>query len=468
MVFSSIPFLFYFLPIFLLIYFLVPTKIKNMVLLIFSLIFYGWGEPVYISLLIISSVVDYCNGRMMEKFCNEPKKRKIFLIGSVVINLGLLGVFKYCDLFISTINGIAGSSIPLTDIALPIGISFFTFQTMSYSIDVYRNTVKAEHNFIDYMAYVSMFPQLVAGPIVRYEEVQKELKCRKVTFDNAADGCIRFFLGLFKKVLIANQIGQLWDMSYANMGNLSVAGAWIGVIAYALQIYFDFSGYSDMAIGLGKIMGFTYPENFNYPYISSSITEFWRRWHISLSQWFKSYVYIPLGGNRKGIPRTIINLFIVWSLTGFWHGAGWNFLLWGIYFAVILILEKFVLAKVLEKIPLIVKRIVTLVLLLISWVMFAATDFPSMSNYFSHMFGISGNAIVNEAFIYNLRNYGFIIIIGGIAATPIYPKICKSINGSQWKDFLYIIGMIIFLMLFAMTISFLVNNTYNPFLYFRF
>lgn len=468
MVFSSVPFIFYFLPLFGLVYFMVPKGAKNLVLFIFSLIFYGWGEPVYIVLLIISSVVDYCNGRMIEKYDNRPKLRKVFLTGSIIVNIGLLSIFKYSDLFISSINTVTGLDLSLTGLALPIGISFFTFQTMSYSIDVFQRKVKAEHNFINYMTYVSMFPQLVAGPIVRYSDVSVELKNRKVTFDGFCDGIIRFGIGLFKKVLIANQVGNLWDGSLAHLDKLSVLGSWLGILAFAIQIYFDFSGYSDMAIGIGKAMGFTYPENFNYPYISKSITEFWRRWHITLSGWFKSYVYIPLGGNRVGVARGILNLFIVWALTGFWHGAGWNFMLWGIYFAIIIVIEKYVLKNAMEKLPGFIRHLITIILLLISWVMFAVEDFGSMLSYYKAMFVGNGNGFVNKELMYNLGNYGSIILLALVLCTPIYPKLVQKINESRRKNAWCILAGVMFVFFFIVTISFIVKNTYNPFLYFRF
>lgn len=472
MVFSSIPFIFYFLPVFLIIYFAVPFKFKNVVILIFSLIFYGWGEPIYISLLVISSVIDYINGIMMEKYKGKRSKQKVFLTISVVMNLGLLGVFKYADLFIGSFNSVTGSNLALTNLALPIGISFFTFQTMSYSIDVFLGNVETEHNFINYMTYVSMFPQLVAGPIVRYADVAKELKKRTINREGVVNGFIRFSMGLFKKVLIANQIGELWDTSLLKVDGLSVCGAWIGILGFALQIYFDFSGYSDMAIGMGGMMGFKYPENFNYPYISKSITEFWRRWHMSLSEWFKLYVYIPLGGNKKGKKRQIINLIIVWTLTGFWHGASWNFMLWGFYFALLLVFEKFLIMPATDKLKKslkgvtlniykVIEHICTFVLILVSWVMFAVTDFSEMVKYFKHMLGINAE-FTNSYFFYNLTNYGLILMVGIVLSTPIYPLLKKHVKG------LRILKGLILVVLFIVTMSFLVRNTYNPFLYFRF
>ena len=461
MVFSSIIFLIFFLPAFFILYYAVPAKAKNAILLLASLIFYAWGEPKYIILLVISSVVDYINGRMMEKFDGKDKIRKIFLVISVVINLSLLAVFKYSGLFIETLNRIPSFNIPDPGLPLPIGISFFTFQTMSYSIDVYRREVKTEHNFLNYMTYVSMFPQLIAGPIVRYKDVGKELSSRKITFENVTSGFIRFGMGLFKKVLIANGIGQLWDCCLESVSSLSFATAWLGAAAFSFKIYFDFSGYSDMAIGLGKMMGFDYPENFNYPYTADSVTDFWRRWHITLSSWFKSYVYIPLGGSRKGDLRTVFNLAVVWALTGFWHGASWNYLLWGAFFAVILILEKFVFAKLLSKTPSALKHIITLFLILVSWVIFAVEDFSSMGLYLKSMFSFSGG-ITDSLFIYSLRNYGLILAVAAVLSMPVYPLLRKKIRGLEWAK------CIVFALLFIISVVFLVKNTYNPFLYFRF
>ena len=329
MIFSSIPFLFFFFPLFILLYFTLPFKYKNYILLLFSLIFYAWGEPIYILLMIFSSIVDFINGKNIEKYKDDNKKKKIYLIISIIINISLLGFFKYADFFIKVINNILYLDIPLLNLGLPIGISFFTFQTMSYSIDVYRGDVKAEKDFLTFMTYVCMFPQLIAGPIVRYETVSNELHKRDINFKKFADGFTRFLRGLFKKVLIANNIGLLFTLiTSSEVNEISIMTGILAIASYAFQIYFDFSGYSDMAIGIGNMCGFTFLENFNYPYISKSITEFWRRWHISLSSWFKDYVYIPLGGSRVNILKNIRNILIVWILTGFWHGASWNFIFW--------------------------------------------------------------------------------------------------------------------------------------------
>lgn len=457
MVFSSIPFLFFFLPIFLIIYYIIPFKFKNFILLLFSLIFYAWGEPVYIVLMVFSSIVDYTNGRLIEKY---PNKKKIFMILSVIINLSLLGFFKYSGFLIDNINNLLNLNIKPLNLSLPIGISFFTFQTMSYSIDVYKGTVKAEKNFLNFMTYVSMFPQLIAGPIVRYEDVANELSKRNIDWISFKDGLFRFLQGLFKKVLIANSVGLLFTtITNMDYSNISVLTSWLAIIAFSFQIYFDFSGYSDMAIGIGKMLGFNYPENFNYPFIAKSITDFWRRWHMSLSVWFKDYVYIPLGGNRKHQLR---NILIVWGLTGLWHGASWNFIFWGIYFGILLILEKYVLKKYLDKLPNILKHIITIFLVIISFYIFAFDNTNLLLSFGKILFGMSGNNFIDSNFIFYFSNYLIILIIAGILSTPIYQIIKERIE-KRW-----IIMSIIYIILFIITVAFLVSDTYNPFLYFRF
>lgn len=457
MVFSSIPFLFFFLPIFLIIYYIIPFKFKNFILLLFSLIFYAWGEPVYIVLMVFSSIVDYTNGRLIEKY---PNKKKIFMILSVIINLSLLGFFKYSGFLIDNINNLLNLNIKPLNLSLPIGISFFTFQTMSYSIDVYKGTVKAEKNFLNFMTYVSMFPQLIAGPIVRYEDVANELSKRNIDWISFKDGLFRFLQGLFKKVLIANSVGLLFTtITNMDYSNISVLTSWLAIIAFSFQIYFDFSGYSDMAIGIGKMLGFNYPENFNYPFIAKSITDFWRRWHMSLSVWFKDYVYIPLGGNRKHQLR---NILIVWGLTGLWHGASWNFIFWGIYFGILLILEKYVLKKYLDKLPNILKHIITIFLVIISFYIFAFDNTNLLLSFGKILFGMSGNNFIDSNFIFYFSDYLIILIIAGILSTPIYQIIKERIE-KRW-----IIMSIIYIILFIITVAFLVSDTYNPFLYFRF
>ena len=463
MVFSSIPFLFFFLVFFFIVYFIVPKKYKNIVLLVFSLIFYAWGEPIYILIMIFSSLVDYYNGMGMLKNDNNPKIRKRYLIISIIVNLSLLFFFKYVDFFIEIINSIFNISISKLHLSLPIGISFFTFQTMSYSIDVYRRKINTEHSLIDFMTYVSMFPQLIAGPIVRYDVINKELHDRNVTLSKFSEGFMRFLRGLFKKVLLANNVGLLFD-TILSLNEMSFMLSWLGALSFTLQIYFDFSGYSDMAIGIGKMIGFTYPENFDYPYISKSITEFWRRWHITLSTFFKDYVYIPLGGNKVSVLRHIFNILFVWMLTGLWHGANYNFVLWGLYYGVILLIEKYLLKNI--KCNNIIKHIYTIIIIMIGWVIFAIDDMNLLSSYLKSMFLI-GVPFINKYFIYYLKNYFIILIIGIIFSTPIIKKI-ENIEKSINKNYIYILRIIIYLILFIITVSYLVNDTYNPFLYFRF
>ena len=464
MIFSSIPFLFFFFPLFLLIYYIAPFKIKNIILLVFSLIFYAWGEPVYIVLMFFSSIVDYINGRMIEKHSENKRKKKMFLIFSIIINIALLGFFKYSDFLIQSINSVFKTSIPLLELGLPIGISFFTFQTMSYSIDVYRGNVKAEKKFLDFMTYVTMFPQLIAGPIVRYQTVSEELKTRTINFENFVNGFMRFLQGLFKKVLIANNVGYVWSLISETPAEISMLTAWLGIIMFALQIYFDFSGYSDMAIGMGKMLGFNYPENFNYPYISKSITEFWRRWHMTLSGWFKDYVYISLGGSRVKKILNIRNIFIVWVLTGIWHGAAWNFALWGLYFAIILIIEKFILKNILEKLPNLFKHIYALFLILVGWLIFAFDDMGNLKEYAISMF-LNENIIDIEFMQYLTENF-IIMIIAIILTMPIYPYLKERMEFKSKIGKILVVAM--YLTLFILVISMLVSDTYNPFLYFRF
>ena len=459
MVFSSIPFLFFFLPIVLICYYVVPFKLKNYVLLVFSLIFYAWGEPVYIILMIFSCLLNY----FYALYHDKVKNKKLLFILCIVANLLILGFFKYADFLIDIINSIFRLNINPLKLALPIGISFFTFQTMSYSIDVYRSSVVPERNFFYFTTYVSMFPQLIAGPIVRYETISKELYKRDINFNNFSDGLLRFMQGLFKKVLIANNIGYLWT-TLSSMESLSIASAWLGIIAYTFQIYFDFSAYSDMAIGMGKMLGFNYLENFNYPYISKSVTEFWRRWHISLSSWFKDYVYIPLGGSKCSRIKHIRNILIVWCLTGIWHGASYNFMLWGLYYGIILIIEKFFLKGFLSKLPNTLKHIYTMLVVIIGWLIFASTDLSMFSVYFSNMFNIFKYPFIDETFIFYFKSYFIIIVISTLLSMPIYQNIKKKLNSRGWM----IISLILYLVFFFITVSYLVSDSYNPFLYFRF
>ncbi|MEG0826121.1 MAG: MBOAT family O-acyltransferase [Bacilli bacterium] len=463
MIFSSIPFLFFFFPIFLILYYLIPYKFKNTLLLIFSLIFYAWGEPVYVILMIFSCLLNYYSALFIERYNNDKYKKKLFLIISIIVNIGLLGFFKYGDFILENINTLFNLNMSLLKIGLPIGISFFTFQTMSYTIDVYRGEVKANHNFFTFTTYVSMFPQLIAGPIVRYETVEKELKQRTINFEKYCSGLKRFLDGVFKKVLLANNIGFLWNIISSNSNN-AVLTAWLGLIAFSLQIYFDFSGYSDMAIGMGKMLGFEFLENFNYPYISKSITDFWRRWHISLSTWFKDYVYIPLGGSRCKKTIIIRNILIVWMLTGIWHGAAFNFIIWGLYFGVILVLEKFVLKKYIDKLPDFMKHIYSILLIMIGWLIFAFDDMDLLFSYTKSLLGINTNLIDNN-FMYYFSNYFIIIALGILFSIPIYPYLKEKIKNSKVS---HIILIFIYVLLFIITISLLVSDTYNPFLYFRF
>ncbi len=382
MVFSGVLFLFYFLPITLLIYFILPKRARNLALFAVSLIFYSWGEPVYVLIMLFSTVFDFFNGRMIEKYADNIRKKRLFLVLAIAGNLAILGFFKYADFLLEVLNTLTGADISLLNLPLPIGISFYTFQTMSYSIDVYFGKAKAQKNIIDFGCYVAMFPQLIAGPIVRYHSIALELNERNESFDKTYDGISLFVCGLCKKVLLANNIGLLWDtVKVMPQTEMSVLLYWLGIIAYAFQIYFDFSGYSDMAVGLGKIFGFTFPENFNYPYISKSITEFWQRWHISMGTWFKEYLSIPLGGNRVKISRNILNLLIVWFATGLWHGASYNFIVWGLYYGVLLIIEKFVLKKYIDRLPALFARLYTLFFILIGWVVFAFDSFKDGIRY---------------------------------------------------------------------------------------
>lgn len=465
MLFSTVFFLFVFLPIVLIIYFVVPKKFKNLILFVSSLIFYAWGEPIYVCIMIFSTLVDYTIGMLIHKNDKNEIRRKLLLLTSITINIGMLAIFKYSDFFIVNINNIFKLDISLMNLPLPIGISFYTFQTLSYTIDVYKRKVDVQKNIISFGTYVALFPQLIAGPIVRYITVSKEINERKVTSESFANGIIRFIQGLAKKVLIANNVGQIWSIiKESGISTMPTITAWIGIICFGLQIYFDFSGYSDMAIGLGKMFGFNFDENFNYPYTSKSITEFWRRWHISLSTWFKEYIYIPLGGNRKGLLKQIRNILIVWFLTGFWHGAEWNFIFWGIYFGVILIIEKVFLFKFLEKIPKVFSHIYTLLLIIFGWVLFDFTNISDMFIFIKNMFGLSSNGMLDSQTIYYIYTNIFIIVLAIIACTPLPKIIMEKIYSSKFKY----LTIIIYISMFILSVAYLVDSTYNPFLYFRF
>lgn len=466
MVFSSTVFLCIYLPLVLLGYYICPAKQRNLFLLIASLVFYAWGEPKYVFLMIFSILINYAFGILMDKNRGNEKKLKLMLVVSVVIDLGLLGVFKYTDFIISNINSLFGAGFDLMNIALPIGISFYTFQAMSYTIDVYRDDVRVQKNLIDFGMYITMFPQLIAGPIVRYSDVEDQLHERNVTAQTFSDGVMRFTVGLGKKVLLANQIGAVWTEIYALGGECSALMAWIGAAAFTFQIYFDFSGYSDMAIGLGKMFGFRFPENFRYPYESVSITDFWRRWHITLSTWFREYLYIPLGGNRRGFARQALNLLIVWSLTGFWHGAGWNFIMWGLYYFVILFAEKLFLLKALDKLPKFFRHVYALLLIVIGWVIFASDDVNVLLPYLGSMFGASG--VLGGLDVYWLTTKGVLLIVCGIASTQLPKKLFVEATGAVEEKAAFTIKSVLTLLLLAVSMIFLIGDSYNPFLYFRF
>ncbi len=468
MVFSSLQFLFLFLPLVIMVYFFMPNPGKNAVLFLFSLIFYAWGEPVYVFLMLCSTGINYMFGRLIAVRQNDRGAKQILVV-SVIVNLLLLGVFKYGDFVVANINSLFHLSIPQPNLPLPIGISFYTFQIMSYVIDVYCSRVRAQKNFISFGAYVALFPQLIAGPIVRYATIAEELESRSHSMDQFAEGVRRFMVGLGKKVLLANNIGILWDsMSNLDGSQMSVVAAWLGMIAYTFQIYFDFSGYSDMAIGLGKMFGFHFLENFEYPYISKSITEFWRRWHISLGTWFREYVYIPLGGNRKGIKRQLFNLAVVWALTGIWHGASWNFLAWGIYYCILLILEKLFLLRWLEKAPAVVGHIYTLFFVMIGWILFAFDQLPLGFAYIGALFGADGIPLINDTAMYALQSNLPMILLLCIASTPLMKKIYDKV-ASKWRlGILTTAECVGIAAIFILCVAYLVDSSYNPFLYFRF
>lgn len=466
MLFSSLPFLYYFLPITILLYWIVPPFLKNMWLLLASLFFYGWGEPKYVFFMLLSIFAGYIFGLLIEK--NKGKKTAdFFMILSVLFNLGMLGIFKYADFFISNFNLVTDLSIPLLKIALPIGISFYTFQILSYTIDVYRGDTSAQKNLIALATYISLFPQLIAGPIVRYKDVAEQLKNRTHTLEKTALGIRRFVIGLAKKVLIANQLGELTEL-YLTSQDQSIVFSWIYAIAFMLHIYFDFSGYSDMAIGLGKMFGFEFMENFNYPYISKSITEFWRRWHISLGTWFKDYVYIPLGGNRVTKPRHALNIFAVWFLTGFWHGASWNFIVWGLYFAVLLMIEKYWLLNILNK-SAVLSHLYVLFLVAISFVIFNAIDLNAALTTISSMFGTNNLPFWSTETAYYLTSYGALLIIAMIGATPLVKQCLHSLNNhASVSKVLDILEPVFLVCMILIVTAYLVDGSFNPFLYFRF
>lgn len=464
MVFSSLVFMFAYLPITLLAYYLVPRQGRNIFLFIVNLIFYGWGEPKLVLLMVFNIFFNYIGGWLVDKYRADAKKKKLFLILTCVLDIGILAVFKYTGMITETLNMLPFLNIPELQISLPIGISFYTFQTMSYVIDVYRDDAPVSKNFINFGTYVALFPQLIAGPIVRYRDIAEQLVNRRETLEMFTRGVKLFMVGLAKKVIIANTMGTLTTNIFATTDENGVVGTWVGMIAYTFQIYFDFSGYSDMACGLGNMLGFEFLKNFNYPYIAKSITDFWRRWHISLSTWFKEYVYIPLGGNRKGVKRQILNLLIVWGLTGLWHGAAYNFVLWGLYYGLLLILEKFVLKKFLDRMPSFVQHIYTLFIIIIGWGLFYFTDVGQLGEFMVDLFNFGNGICGDQAFNLIMSNLPM-LIIAAVASTPLATMLYTRFEHTRFMwipETLYCMGVL------AVSTASLVNQSYNPFLYFRF
>lgn len=462
--FSSLPFLFGFLPLTLALYFAAPPRWRNLVLLLTSLVFYGWGEPIYLGIMVLSILIDYTHGLLVERYRSRDKLARWFVAESVILNLGLLGFFKYWDFFAENLSRLPGITLPALGLPLPIGISFFTFQTMSYTIDVYRRDAPAQRDIVAFGAYVTMFPQLVAGPIVRYREVAAELKERVNTTADFAAGAGRFTVGLAKKVLLANSIGALWDAELAaqSAGMLTALGGWLGIAAYGFQIYFDFSGYSDMAIGMGRMLGFHFPENFARPYTAASVTEFWRRWHISLTTWFREYLYIPLGGSRRGTARTVRNIFIVWLCTGFWHGASWNFILWGLHFFLWLMLEKYLLKDFLQRLPRWLRHAYTLLVVFAGWGIFAMEDLSVCGGYFRVCFG--GGALWSAVDGYYLRTYAVLLVLLTVGSANTVKAVWERLP-ERAREALAPVLMLAGLVLCT---AYLVDGSYNPFLYFRF
>ena len=472
MIFSSLLFLFRFLPIVLILYYAVPKKLRNLILLLVSLVFYAWGEPVYVILMIVSILISWTGGLAVDHFQVRGNDRaaRISLALSVALGLSLLFFFKYADFAIRTFDQITGSDIPLLQLALPIGISFYTFQTISYIIDVYRGSASVQRNIISYGAYVTMFPQLIAGPIVQYKTIDRQLRSRKESSEEFAEGVMRFMTGLGKKVLLANNAGVLWDsIRGMDPGTMPALTAWIGIAAYTFQIYFDFSGYSDMAIGLGHMFGFRFLENFEHPYESRSVTEFWRRWHISLGTWFREYVYIPLGGNRAGTLKLIRNTMIVWFLTGFWHGADWNFMLWGLYYGILLLLEKLVWGKQLEKLPSWVRHVYCMVIVMVGWYLFSYNEIAGGTHYLAAMFG-AGGSFMNRGTVYFLYSNAVLLIFLIAGSTSLPSRIASRILGKCASSNTATVALrgAFTVAVFLLSVAYLVSASYNPFLYFRF
>lgn len=464
MVFSSLTFLFGYLPLTLALYFIAPLRRRNFVLLLASLFFYGWGEPVYVGIMFLSIFIDYTHGLLVEKFRDRDRLARWFVGQSVVFNLLLLGFFKYWDFLAANLSLLPGVSLPELGLPLPLGISFFTFQTMSYTIDVYRRDAPVQRNPVDFGAYVTLFPQLIAGPIVKYKTVAAELARRTVTSQDFAGGACRFTAGLAKKVLLANAAGALWEscLSSQSAGTLTAAGGWTGLLAFGFQIYFDFSGYSDMAIGLGRILGFRFGENFDHPYLSLSVGEFWRRWHMSLTSWFREYLYFPLGGSRKGKARTLRNLLIVWLCTGFWHGASWNFILWGLYFGLWLILERFAFRDLLTRTPVWVKRAYTLAVVFVGWGIFAMEDLGVCGRYLAVCFG--GGPLWSALDGYRLRSWAVILALLALGSTTLAVDLWEKLPERGRR----VLAPVLMVLGLVLSTAYLVDGSYNPFLYFRF
>lgn len=470
MLFSSVTFLYAFLPIVLVLYFAAPKKMKNFVLLVASLFFYYFGERTYIAIMLISSVTDWIWSLLIEHYRAKGKDKvtKWFLVGSLAVNLGLLGFFKYSDFFITNINALFGTSIPLTNVHLPIGISFYTFQTLSYTIDVYRGKAKAQRNIVNFATFVCLFPQLIAGPIVRYTDVAEELDSRKHSFEDFSLGLRRFAFGLGKKVILANSMGELCKDLLAGGGN-SVLMYWLYGIGFALQIYLDFSAYSDMAIGLGRVFGFKFPENFDYPFISKSITEFWRRWHMTLGGWFRDYIYFPLGGSRTTTLKWLRNILVVWFVTGFWHGAEWNFIIWGLYFGVLLVVEKFFLGKILEKCPSAVRHIYVLFTTIVSFVIFSVESMDKLPLFVGGLFGVGVTGFVDSVTLYFADSYAILLVLCIAAATPLFKVVFTKISNTKVGNAVFTVAEPLSIAaLILVSTALLVDGSYNPFLYFRF
>lgn len=470
MLFSSLTFLFKFLPVTLALYYLVPQRFRNIIMLIASLIFYAWGEPVYIVLMVLSIALNYFCGLDIEEKRDKPQLMRRSLIFAATVNVLLLGFFKYYGFLMENLNAVLPVDIPYRELSLPIGISFYTFQALSYLIDVYRGEVRPQKNILYFALYISMFPQLIAGPIVRYVDIEEQLKSRRESLTKFGQGCGYFIVGLGKKVILANLLGQIFnEIQGLSFGSFSVLTAWVGCISYAFQIYFDFSGYSDMAVGLGKMFGFEFRRNFNYPYAAKSITDFWRRWHISLSTWFREYVYIPLGGNRCDTSRQIRNLLIVWMLTGLWHGAAWNFLLWGLYYGVLLVLEKFIWGEAIERLPKVLQHFYALVLALIGWVFFFSPSLDYARGYLAAMFGLGASGFADRQAWFYILTHWLLYLVAAVGSTRLGRRILGNITGGFANVRVRKVAVVVvYIGMFLISVAFLVTESFNPFLYFRF